>query len=219
LPQGPDRTDMERKHFGVGMEYMHPFTLVLMITQSPSDNQQHTNRRLYHERGWCFFEMRASSIVKDNSCLWDLGKYQGGKTWGDLKKQMRVKRPVPISPEILRNQLEEGVTSERLAFTMGLEDMELVSQLYESGFVQAFETFVGIQSDGNNILDYSNLGWGDEEMPMIKDALAYVQKHCSLSVPLRVHLHGNALGEDSKRQLLMALQDSEKLKIIFDRSP
>lgn len=87
LPQGPDRTDMEKKRFDVGIKminhlYMHPFTIVLMITQGPSFHQQHTNRRLYHERGWCFFEMRASSIVKDNSCLWDFGKVSAGQYLG-----------------------------------------------------------------------------------------------------------------------------------------
>lgn len=121
---------------------------------------------------------------------------------------------MPVSPAIVRNKLQEGVASGKLAFTMGLDDMELVSRLYESGFAQAFETFSSIQSDGNDILDYSNIGWGDEDMPMIKCALEYVQQHCSLNGALRVDLHGNAFSEESSAKLRMALQGSRKLKLL-----
>lgn len=77
MPQWP-RTREENDRFDGGLKkelnlwYSHPRTNVLMLDKPASIAPEHTNRRLYNERGWCFTEERLATAVKSSRSFWRL---------------------------------------------------------------------------------------------------------------------------------------------------
>ena len=86
--------------------YSHPFTHVLLVTtplpDDPAGAAAYTNRRSYEERGWCFFEMQISSLVKNADVLWDLRHFDGkSHSYDAMRAQLRAElehRPRPLPP-------------------------------------------------------------------------------------------------------------------------
>lgn len=198
-PQAP-RSPEEDTRFSRGLKtelnywYTHPFTICLMVTLSMSESPEHTNRRPYDQRGWCYVEKRLSSMVKDKNCLWDFSKYQGGQEFHELQDQMKADRPPMVSPERVAKEMRDGVDSGSLAFT-ARADMDFVIGLYERGFREAFQTYVRVS--GRTFIEQKCLGWGDEEAVIVAEALKYVEEHCQVEMlegeaqSLMIDLRGN----------------------------
>lgn len=204
-PQVP-RTDEENQRFKRGLKtelnlwYTHPFTHVLMINTPASERPEHTNRRPYEKRGWCYVEKGLSSIVKDKHCMWDFSKYQGcpysdvSSDFFSMKLQMESQRPPMVSPDRVSEEMRAKVESGALAFTSNA-DMEFVIHLYERGFRLAFDSYVC--TSGRTFIEQKLLGWGDEEARLIAEALRYVQAKCTPEETLIIDLRGNDWGTDS----------------------
>ena len=194
LPQGSDRSEAELARFKAGLRginrwYAHPFTIVLMVTTALPSGAQYTNLRPYVQRGWCYFELRTSSIVKDRDCLWDLSLHKEGKpiSFRQCQRRLRAGRPPISSPVKIARELREGVASGDLGFTAAA-DLEMVVGLYEKGFVNAFSTY-SMLADGDAHIWYTHLSWTDEMAPAVVEAIAYAKEHCTppkrLSLMLR----------------------------------
>ena len=213
-PQYP-RSKEEDTIFGAGLKgelnglYSHPYAPTLMITTPASEHPLHTNTRAYEKRGWTYIEARLSSIVMDAYCLWDLSKLTGEeKTWGDLYKSMRANRLPITSPDRVAKDLRAAVESGEIAFTKGA-DLDLVLGIYERGFAPAFE---GMQA---KFVHYSDLGWGDEVVPILTEAIKYAEEHCDpekMKTPTKTfELWGNKFTEEGKQALRAAA--GEKMKV------
>ena len=192
--------------------YVHPFAPVLLVTTPLPTGAEYTNRRAYDARGWCFFERRISSVVKEDRMLWDLSLHEDGKamTYDNCQTHLKSSRHPFMSPERVARELREGVEAGTLGFTAGLKDLELVSGLYERGFVKAFETFR--QSGGVNIY-YNDLGWGSKEAPILAEALAYAHEHCKPPEAQSLDMENNEFTEAEKLMLRKALPDASRFEL------
>jgi len=215
LPQGLDRTDEEQARFTKGLYainewYMHPFTPVLLVTTPLPASA--VNKRAYDGRGWCYFERRLASLVKDESMLWDLSLHPEGKRLGyaDCKDDLKSSRMPFLSPERVERELREGVKSGALSFTAGLKDLELVSGLYQRGFVKAFESF---RSSGGSIIFFTSFGWGTKEVPMLVEAIKYAHEHCRPRDSQMLDLTANAFTPEDKQALREALPDESRFNL------
>ena len=215
-PQYP-RTGEEDMVFGAGLKgelnglYSHPYAPTLMITTRASEHPLHTNPRAYDKRGWTFVEARLSSMVKDNRCLWDLSKLTGEeKTWEGLYKSMKANRLPITSPDRVAKDLRAAVESGEIAFTKGA-DLDLVLGIYERGFAPAFE---GMQ---NVSVHCSGLGWGDEVVPILTEAIKYAEEHCDpekMKYPTKTfQLDGNKFTEEGKQALKAAAGEKMKVQV------
>ena len=215
-PQYP-RTSEEEVVFKSGLKgelnglYSHPFAPTLMITTRASEHPLHTNPRAYEKRGWTYIEARLSSMVKSNMCLWDLSKLTGEeKDWEDLYESMKANRLPITSPDRVAKDLRAAVESGEIAFTKGA-DLDLVLGIYERGFAPAFE---GMQAEEVYFID---LGWGDEVVPILTEAIKYAEEHCDLekmkTSTKTFRLNDNNFTEEGKQALKAAA--GEKMKVYF----
>ena len=192
--------------------YAHPFTPVLLVTTPLPTGADYTNKREYDGRGWCYFEKRISSVVKDDNMLWDLSKHEEGAKidFRDCKDTLKAGRAPFVSPEVVARELSEGVESGALGFTAGA-DQDVVSKLYENGFVKAFET---ARDMGAGMIFYKGLGWGSEEAPVLAEAIKYAHEHCKAAdeVP-RLCLHGNNFTAEDRQILKAAAGDGSRVKV------
>ena len=179
-PQG-ERTPEEQKRFErclkrINHWYALPFTIVLAVTTELPCGVEHMNKNPYSARGWCFFEKHMASLVKDDGCFWDLALHHEGEQIDFDRCQMTLKfsRLPPTSPPTVEKQLREGVASGSLVFTND-SDLDRVVERYAQGFVEAFDAL----EDGNKIIHYQKLGWGDDEVETLLATLAYMGSHCA----------------------------------------
>jgi hypothetical protein len=227
LPQHP-RTEVEAELFAAALNqmhlwYSHPFTATLMCTLSlpppPLNAADYSNRREYLARGWCRVEMRQTNLVKGFDCVWDLRHFTGGakSRWQTACKKMAQlnNRSPPVSPHALAKELREGVESGSLFFSYAA-DLEEVVEMYRRGFISAFENFGTTRVDKEGHIDFSELGWGDDEAYVLADAFAYVEKHCDFAVQIPVRLGGNTFTAKGRGVLEVAV--GRKLKLHFDTS-
>ena len=193
--------------------YAHPFTPVLLVTTPLPTGAEYTNKRGYSGRGWCYFEKRISSLVKDNNCLWDLSKHEEGAAihFYDCMDKLKAGRAPFVSPEVVARELSEGVASGALGFTAGA-DQDVVSKLYEKGFIKAFETACDL---GALKIFYNNLGWGSEEAPVLVEAIKYAHEHCKAAdkVPILDFDYGNKFTDEDKQMLRAAAGDGSRVKV------
>ena len=95
--------------------------------------------------------------------------------------------------------VRKGVASEEIQFTKP-EDAELVSRLYEEGFLATVNR-VAAQEDKNfRSLAFEELGWGDEEGAVLVEALRYAAERCTFpqgSVKVVLGRRGNHLTDAS----------------------
>ena len=182
-----------------------------MTTPLPT-GAEYTNKRGYSGRGWCYFEKRISSLVKDNNCLWDLSKHEEGAeiSFDDCKIKLNAGRAPFVSPEVVARELSEGVASGALGFTAGA-DQDVVSKLYEKGFVKAFETACDMGAD---LIYYYDLGWGSEEAPVLAEAIKYAHEHCKAAdkVP-RLDFDLNEFTDEDEQMLRAAAGDGSRVKV------
>ena len=184
-----------------------------MTTPLPK-GAEYTNKREYGGRGWCYFEKRISSLVKDESCLWDLSKHEQGKrmSFDDCTVNLKAGRAPFVSPEVVARELSEGVASGALGFTAGA-DQDVVSKLYEKGFVKAFET---ARDMGASIIFYTDLGWGSEEAPVLAEAIKYAHEHCKATrnTP-KLDFDDNEFTDEDKQMLKAAAGDESRVRVGF----
>lgn len=212
LPQAP-RSPEEDDRFRRGLRqmnswYMHPFTHVLLMSSALPRSVAYTNTRPWDRRGWCFFEACASALVKHESCLWDeqhfdvaFGFFARQETLDSLRKTLRAGRRSPLSPTEFAAEMRRRVEDGSLAFTAGKVDMDTVIQLYERGFVAAFDSFPRV-SQGHNIISFFGLGFGAGQAESLISALAFVREKCTFpNGPVRISAEGNGFSEDSKATL------------------
>ena len=194
--------------------YAHPFTPVLLVTTPLPTGAEYTNKREYGGRGWCYFEKRISSLVKDSNCLWDLSKHEEGAkmSFRDCQFKLKAGRAPFVSPEVVARELSEGVASGALGFTAGA-DQDVVSKLYEKGFVKAFET---ARDMGADTIYYQGLGWGSEEAPVLAEAIKYAHEHCKAAdeVP-RLNFFDNEFTAEDKQMLKAAAGDGSRVRVWF----
>lgn len=206
LPQRPRAGPAEQSKFDSGIRtlnrwYSHPYTNVLLAT-APLTDSRYSSTRPYDQRGWCDFEMKASSLVKDSQCLWDLSSFQGGVHISHLRGTMRWGRQPPLNPDAFEQQLRARLTAGSLAFTYPKQDADLAVRLYRDGFTQQFSNIADF-SPGEPVIYYDDLDWGDDEAETLAASLTYMVTHqCCPPVPIL--LEGNAFSAASKQMLLEA---------------
>jgi len=216
-PQSPLRSTEEKLAKKRGMRalnswYSHEFTFTLLVTCSPSAAPEHTNRRLYEQRGWCLTERSLSSLVKHALCLWDLAKLDTVTGHSHIEELFtkRSGRPSPIDPERFSVKLREQVAAGEVGFTSNA-DLEFVIELYRTGFENAFNN----AQDGS--ISYQGLHWTDEEVPNLVGTFNYVAQHCELPHgEVLVYLCFNKFTESCKAAL-RAAEVEGKIRVIIQR--
>ena len=202
LPQKPFRAPEELARFKralgrINEWYAHPYTHVLIVDTPLPTGEAYTNRRPYKERGWCYFEMNASAIVKQGFLVWRLSRWNGKATsYGVFRRELQAGRTPPISPERFAREMRAGVAEGALRFTAGVVDMEFVLKQYDKCFVRVFETYStfckpAVQQFSTHDLpdikmvhlDLVDTGWGDNDMRMLIEALQYAEMHCRIRGP------------------------------------
>ena len=110
---------------------------------------------------------------------------------------MMAARPPPMSPDRVERELREGVASGAIAFTKGA-DLDLVIGIYRRGFVAAIE-------EGPKALFYTYLGWGDEVVPTVVEAVEYFKAHRTRPDEAKFfNFNNNAFTDEGKRALKAA---------------
>ena len=218
LPQWP-RTEAEQVRFEEGLHsmhlwYSHPFTHVLLVTtplpDDPAGAAAYTNRRSYEERGWCFFEMQISSLVKNADVLWDLRYFDGkSHSYDAMRAQLRAGRQPPLSPPALEQDMRARVSAGSLSFSYAA-DIEPVIEMYRRGFVQAFVGYRQLRSippgAGTSVF-YGNLGWGADEAALLADAIRFIGEHCEMADgAVELTFSGNHFPPESRKLLMAAAE-------------
>ena len=72
--------------------------------------------------------------------------------------------------------MRTGVASDEVQFTVK-EDAGLVSRLYQEGFVKTVNRVAA--KERGRYLNFTHLGWGDEEGAVLVEALRYAAEHCA----------------------------------------
>ena len=126
------------------------------------------------------------------------------------KQKLKAGRAPFVSPEVVARELSEGVASGALGFTAGA-DQDVVSKLYEKGFIKAFETACDM---GAANIYYWHLGWGSEEAPVLAEAIKYAHEHCKAAdeVPL-LNFGGNKFTDEDEQMLKAAGGDGSRVKV------
>jgi len=226
LPQKPFATEEDGARFGVSLKainnwYFHKSTYTLLVTNAPPEGAVYSNTRLHRDRGWCFFEQAASTVVKLGWCLLDFGAYEGATEFGDFNSgsetclgQLKAGRAPPIAPDAFGEQMRARVASGALKFTSNA-DMEFVIGQYEAGFVAAINRVAAEPDENLRSLVFAKLGWGDAEAAVLLRALRYAAAKCAFpegSVAVWVK-RGNHISEEAMATLppVERLQRSHRL--------
>ena len=130
----------------------------------------------------------------------------------ECREYLNAGRAPFVSPEVVAHELSEGVASGALGFTAGA-DQDVVSKLYEKGFVKAFET---ARDMGSGTIYYMRLGWGSEEAPVLAEAIKYAHEHCKAMdrVPT-LSFSFNEFTDEDKQMLMAAAGDGSRVKVEF----
>ena len=230
LPQhgndGLVRTVDEERAFKLGLNemhkwYSHPYTHVLMCTTPLPTDQEYSNTKSYHQRGWCYYEMRMSSLVKHRTLLWDLTKFQEqyagmGLPEDDyfvLSRKMAGKRPVPMSPDDVGKELRERskrTDDQMLSFSYS-NDLEPVIDLYRRGFVHAIESFPAMAPTDSQI-NFQGLGWDDGDEATLTNAWTYAVKHGNPMQTVKVNLARNRFSKPAAQRLTLIFKGKIRLE-------
>ena len=129
----------------------------------------------------------------------------------DCREKLKAGRAPFVSPEVVARELSEGVASGALGFTAGA-DQDVVSKLYEKGFVKAFEMACDMGADH---IHYIYLDWGSEEAPVLAAAIKYAHEHCKAAdkVPL-LNFAQNEFTDEDQQMLRAAAGDESRVWVI-----
>jgi hypothetical protein len=216
------RTDAEAALFGRALGnlsdiYSHPFTLVLKVTKMPKGypsgftfpSGSTANTADYYGRGWCFCESALADLTYGTGGgRLDLGFYTGkhsrlddvatectfgevGLKWGRDIPPKRMAPPMPPN--------EFALLLETKSFTSKKADLANVQALYSKAFTKRIEEAVE--------LDFSWLGWGDEEAKVLAKTLAFTKSLRSLDIKM------NMIGDEGFYALAAALRQGAARKL------
>ena len=151
----------------LGTLYSHEYTTVLRLTSFPDGYSREAynlpeaaNVAAYPDRGWCCPENAWASLTKASGLSLNLGLMRHAGSRRALIEECTQgggRRP-PMLPSVFAAELESK------SFTNGKDDKPLVSRLYEGAFKNQFAKVTK--------LDYSCLGWGDEEAAQLAGVIA-----------------------------------------------
>ena len=182
-------------------------THVLLVKTPLPTGHAYTNTQEYEFRGWCFAEMRMSSIVKDDDALIDMSKLTGDETTvEELRNNGKANRSPPIAPDTFRTMLTSGVEDGRIKFT-NKGDVDLVAGIYERAFLD--------EMAGAKKLFYPGLGWGDEEIKTLATALIYAHDKQVLGSLEQLNLGYNRIGDAGVAALAEALAKVGSLETLW----
>jgi len=200
LPQ-PPRSPEEQASFiqslcHVGLWYGHRQTWKWMLTTPPpsSSSSAGCQHARYEERGWPTFEWTASQLAGVPERVLDLGRLgQGGGVddWsGIMAVCAHTSREPPIIPDAFAKLLEEK------ALTRSVDRAFL-----EAAYRRLFEDLVA----SADVLDFSCLGWADEEFGRLAVALPLCRGL------RRLYLSWNRAGDAGAEALAAALPCCSRL--------
>jgi hypothetical protein len=134
---------------------------------------------------------------------------------GWLRQTLRAGRRSPLSPTEFAAEMQQRVSGGSLGFTSGA-DMQMVIQLYEAGFVAAFDTFPHL-SKLHNIISFSSLGFGDGgQAQQLTNALTFVAEHCTFPHgPVRVSAEANGFTAADKAAMRQAVKDCNGVQALY----
>ena len=190
-PGSDDRTPEEQARFGRALKgintfYGSLFTKVLLV-DSPLPEGVYTNTQPYAGRGWCIAEYRMSCIVKHSNNLLAMSTLTGNETSvTELVEQSKPSRPVPLNPDAFFQMLESGVADGSIKFT-NKGDVPLVASIYKRAFIDELSAAQG--------LTYSGLGWGDEALATLLQALVFAEAQGALGNLKQLDLSLNQIGD------------------------
>lgn len=170
-----DRTPEQRARFGRGLSnvaiwYAAKFTYTICLDgELPASA---VNTAPYSKRGWCIFERRLASLVKNCNNLLQLSRWRmlpplpgatySPQSWFDIIAETAVKRPPPMAPDAFEALMLDGVAAEAecagsgIRFTNGKDLLAVCVPQYK----QSFLTLLGEA----HTLDFASLGWTDADM-------------------------------------------------------
>ena len=203
---GEDRTPAERARFeraldNMGLWYSHPKTFVLLVS-SPLPEGDYTNCAPYGARGWCMAERHMSAMVKGTGLLLDLSQLTCAEsTIFELKETSRLSasalQPPPLTPTAFSEQLRDGVSSKRLAFTNG-GDVDVVAEIYRRAFTTEFGRI--------RRLCFNHRAWSEAQGEAFAAALRYALSVGGLTHVEALELENNHIGDQSIIALVDACQ-------------
>ena len=220
LPQLPHTEKMDesldRRLDQIHAWYSHPFTNVLLMTAPlPAGHAYGNKDRPFDACGRCRMERRLAGLVKTPGHLLDFSEYQGAS---DLQK-MCVRRPPPLSPTTFARELRASVmTYPVLDVVAEAAEVELAIEIYERGFVAAFETFRAHKFDAR--VHYTDHGWGKTELPTLLEVLKYAEEHVDaekMGGRLVLELGGNAFDRQDRAALEATVVSSNHFEIEWKR--
>ena len=160
----------------------------------------------------------ASSIVKNNYCLWDNSLLAAAPphTFDECIEQLRAGRKPPLNPDLMRSSMRADVADGALGFT-SRADVEVVIEQYRIGFVRAFSSFQVLTGGQTAAIFYWGLGWGDEDGRVLHETLQYASEHCMFpDGPLDIGLgQGNMLSGGMKQSLVASAEREWQGKFIL----
>jgi len=160
---------------GLPTLYAHPYLTVLQLTTFPPDYPEGktdegkplwdlptaSNTSPYFSRGWCYTEMLWASWPCKR-CL-DLGRLdKSNESPDDRRSLYRLCEADPRQVPILSEEYK--VKLDGCALLNPKEDGPLLIEMYTSAFEAFFSTV--------RKLDYSSLGWGDDEVVHLCEVLS-----------------------------------------------
>eukprot|EP00035_Acanthoeca_spectabilis_P029726 m.6178 g.6178 ORF g.6178 m.6178 type:complete len:581 (+) comp3807_c0_seq1:136-1878(+) len=227
LPQKPC-TPAEQEIFDRGLSemhywYSHPFTHTLLLTTPRTDTG--VVHRPYSTRGWCFFEHKMASLIKNSEILWDMANWKGQAAYADLRVTMTAGREPPSCPTRVEAEMRRRIEDGTLVFSYA-SDVEPVIAMYHRGFLNAFDTYRSIRciprGSGTSIF-YGKLGWGSEEALVLAESIRYVNEHCEMadgSIEIFVpgnHISGEGYAELKRHTVSFATKNFSALRMFKDK--
>ena len=160
-------------------------------------------------------KLRCASLIKDSQCLWSLNlstwsidDYVAGSFRACQKMLSQGNRPPLTSPVFFSRELKEGIATEDLAFSVQ-NDVETVTKLYNVAFVRAFDQYA-VFFDKSTHMHFRQMGFGDDVVSTIVDALRYANSHCAPVCRLGFDLTDNEFSEEGKYRLRTALPETAR---------
>jgi len=204
-----DRTPTEIARFRRGLKginewYGHPTVDVLVCNRPLPASAE--NLRPLKDRGWCIFEKRLSSLVKQPFAYHQLDNMSGNaKSPDEFDRECRANRCAPITPDAFKAMMLAGVERESkelgtgITFTSGKDLSEVVIPQYEVAFLRLMANTAN--------LGYHNLGFTDADGLLIAAAFAYARKASSVAASRCKVLwfHGNQFGDECFTAILKEL--------------
>ena len=160
------------------------------------------------QRGWCIFEQQLSSLVKFYGCYLELGKLgdeqdaadheRTTRRWREIRRICRAMRPPPLAPDRFEALMTAGLASGEIRFTSGKDLFDVCIPQYEAAFVRLFGE--------EKKLVFTYLGWGDEQIRQLCEALEYASRRSALGRITSINLSGNSIGDDGAAHLASLLE-------------